>query len=70
VASMLEKVGCEHVKSMGQLDFEISLDNMRSPSAKASNFRRRLFTDIWSAGGKSWLMKPLKRMRERFLFHI
>ena len=61
MASMLEKAGCELVKSMGQLDFEISHDNMRSPSAKASNFERRLFTDIWSAGGKELADEAAKK---------
>jgi hypothetical protein len=34
---MLEKVGCEHVKALGQSDFNTFIDDIRSPSTKASN---------------------------------
>jgi hypothetical protein len=58
------------MKAMGQPDFPFSLDDIGSPSTEASNFGRRFFTNICSARGRSWPMKLLKRMRERFLFHI
>jgi hypothetical protein len=49
---MLEKDGCEHMKVVGQPDFKISLDDIRSPSTETSNFVIRFFIDIWSARGK------------------
>jgi hypothetical protein len=50
---MLKKVGCEHMKAVGQPDFRVFLDDIKSPSTKASNFKRIFFIDIWSDGGRS-----------------
>lgn len=35
-ASMLEKVGCKHVKTIGEPDFEVSLEDGKNPSLEAS----------------------------------
>lgn len=49
---MLEKDGCEHIKTMGQPDFDVSLDDIKSPLDEASDVRKRFFTKDLSTGGK------------------
>lgn len=49
---MLEKYGCEHIKTMGQPDFDVSLDDIKSPLDEASDVRKRFFTKDLSTGGK------------------
>lgn len=39
-ASMLEKTGSEHVKSISCTDFKVSVDDIRHPSTKASNMKK------------------------------
>jgi hypothetical protein len=48
LALMLEKAGCEHIKTVGQSDFKVCLEDIKSPSAEASNVGN-FFVDIWSA---------------------
>lgn len=51
-ALLLEKAGCEHAKGMIHPDHKVSLDLIKLPSSKASDFGWKFFTDIWNAGEK------------------
>jgi hypothetical protein len=37
IAAILEKAGCEHVKSLAQTEASFSIDDMKDPSAEASS---------------------------------
>jgi hypothetical protein len=45
-ASLLEKAGCEHVKVVIHLDHKVSSDLIKHPSAEASDFGRKFFTNV------------------------
>jgi hypothetical protein len=52
VATILEKVGCEHVKTLAQAEAAFSIDDTKDPSAEASLIGGNFSTDIWENGGR------------------
>ena len=46
VANVLEKAGCEHVKTLAQAEAAFSVDDTKDPSAEASLIGGKFFTDI------------------------
>jgi hypothetical protein len=46
VAAILEKIGCEHVKSLAQNEAALSIEDTKDPSAEASLVGGKFFTDI------------------------
>jgi hypothetical protein len=46
VAAILEKAGCEHVKTLAQTKAAFSVDDTKDPSPKASSIGGKFFTDI------------------------
>ena len=51
VATILEKIGCEHVKYLAQTEAALSIEDTKDPSAEASLVGGKFFTDIWENGG-------------------
>jgi hypothetical protein len=47
VSAILEKVGCNHVKTLAQAKAAFSVDDTKDPSAEASLMGGKFFTDIW-----------------------
>jgi hypothetical protein len=52
VAAILEKAGCEHVKTLAQAEAAFSIDDTKDPSAEASSIGGNFFTHIWENGGR------------------
>jgi hypothetical protein len=46
IAAILEKAGCEHVKTLAQTEAALSIDDTKDPSAEASLVGGKFFTDI------------------------
>jgi hypothetical protein len=46
VAAILEKAGCEHVKTLAQAKAAFSIDDTKDPSTEASSIGGKFFTDI------------------------
>jgi hypothetical protein len=46
VAAILEKIGCEHVKSLAQTEAAFSIEDTKDPSAEASLVGGKFFTNI------------------------
>jgi hypothetical protein len=61
VAAVLEKVGCEHVKTLAQAEAVFSVDDTKDPSAEASLIGRNFFTDIWENGGRGMAHEIMKK---------
>jgi hypothetical protein len=61
IAAILEKAGCEHVKSLAQAEAALSIDDTKDPSAKASLVGGKFFTDIWENGGREMAHKIIKK---------
>jgi uncharacterized protein CbrC (UPF0167 family) len=46
IATVLEKKGCDHVKSLAQTEADLSSEDIKDPSAEASLVGGKFFTDI------------------------
>jgi hypothetical protein len=61
VASILEKAGCEHVKTLAQAETTFSIDDTKDPSAQASSIGGKIFTEIWENGGRGMAHEIMKK---------
>jgi hypothetical protein len=61
VAAVLEKAGCEHVKTLAQVEAAFSVDDTKDPSAEASLLGSKFFTDIWDNGGRGMAHEIMKK---------
>jgi hypothetical protein len=61
VAAILEKAGCEHVKTLAQAEAAFSIDDTKDPSAEASLIGGKFFTDIWEYGGREMAHEIIKK---------
>jgi hypothetical protein len=61
VAAILEKIGCEHVKSLVQNKAALSIEDTKDPSAEANLVGGKFFTDIWENGGRGMAHKIIKK---------
>jgi hypothetical protein len=61
VAAILEKIGCEHVKSLAQNEAVLSIEDTKDPSVEASLVGGKFFTDIWENGGRGMAHEIIKK---------
>jgi cell division septum initiation protein DivIVA len=61
VAAILEKAGCEHVKTLAQAEAAFSIDDTKDPSAEASLIGGKFFSDIWENGGRGTAHEIIKK---------
>jgi hypothetical protein len=61
VAAVLEKAGCEHVKTLAQAEAAFSVDDTKDPSAEASLLGDKIFTDILDNGGREMAHQIMKK---------
>jgi cell division septum initiation protein DivIVA len=61
VAAILEKSGCEHVKTLAQAEAALCIDDTKDPSAEASLIGGKFFTDIWENGGRGMAHEIIKK---------
>jgi hypothetical protein len=61
VAAVLEKAGCDHVRTLAQAEAAFSMDDTKDPSAEASFMGGKFFTDIWENGGREMAHEIMKK---------
>jgi hypothetical protein len=61
VAAILEKAGCEHVKTLAQAKAAFSIDDTKDPSAEATSISGKFFTNIWENGGQGMAHAIMKK---------
>jgi hypothetical protein len=61
VAAILEKAGCEHVKTLAQAEAAFSVDDTKDPSTEASSIGGKIFTGIWEDGGRGMAHEIMKK---------
>jgi hypothetical protein len=61
VAAVLEKAGCEQVKTLAQAEAAFSVDDTKDPSVEASLLGGNFFTDIWDNGGREMAHEIMKK---------
>jgi hypothetical protein len=67
IATILERKGCDHVKSLAQSEAALSSEGIKDPSAKASLVGGKFFTDIWDNGGREMAKKLYEKARKVFM---
>jgi hypothetical protein len=61
IATVLERKGCEHVKSLAQSEATLSSEDIKDPSAEASMIGGKFFTDIWDNGGREMVQEIIQK---------
>jgi hypothetical protein len=61
IATILERKGCNHVKSLAQTEAVLSTEDIKDPSVEASLVGGKFFTDIWENGGREMAQEIIKR---------
>jgi hypothetical protein len=61
IVTILEKKGCEHVKSLAQSEAALSSEDIKDPSTEASQVGGKFFTDIWDNGGREMAQEIIQR---------
>jgi hypothetical protein len=61
IVAILEKIDCEHVKSLAQNEAVLSIEDTKDPSVEASLVGGNFFTDIWENGGRGMAHKIIKK---------
>jgi hypothetical protein len=61
VSAILEKAGCNHVKTLAQAEAALSVDDTKDPLAEASLLGGKFFTDIWENGGQEMTHEIMKK---------
>jgi hypothetical protein len=61
IATVLERKGCEHVKSLAQSEAALSSEDIKDPSAEASLVGGKFFTDIWDNGGREMAQEIIQK---------
>jgi hypothetical protein len=67
VAVILEKAGCNHVKTLAQAEAALSVDDTKDPLAEASLIGGNFFTDIWENGGRGMAHEIMKKSKKIFM---
>ena len=61
IVTVLERKGCEHVKSLAQSETALSFEDIKDPSAEASLVGGKFFTDIWDNGGREMAQEIIRK---------
>jgi predicted phage tail protein len=61
IATILERKGCDHVKFLAQSEAALSSEDIKDPSAEASLFGGKFFTDIWDNGGREMTQEIIRK---------
>jgi hypothetical protein len=67
IAAILEKSGCEHVKTLAQAEAVLCINDTKDPSAEASFIGGKFFTDIWENGGRGIAHEIIKKTKKIFM---
>jgi hypothetical protein len=61
IATVLERRGCDHVKSLAQTEAALTTEDVKDPSAEASLVGGNFFTDIWENDGREMAQEIIRR---------
>jgi hypothetical protein len=64
ISAILEKVGCDHIKTMAQAKAAFSVDDTTDPSAEATLMGRKFYNDVWVNGGREMAHEIIKKMKK------
>ena len=59
--SVLEKVGCKHVKAVVQPGLSLSTDDIKNPSVDATSLSGNFYSEVWLKGGREIADEAIRR---------
>jgi hypothetical protein len=61
ISAILEKAGCDHIKTMAQAKAAFSIDDTKDPSAEATLMGGKFYNDVWVNGGREMAHEIIKK---------
>jgi hypothetical protein len=61
ISAILEKAGCDHIKTMAQTEADFSINVTKDPSAEATLMGGKFFNDVWVNGGREMAHEIIKK---------
>jgi hypothetical protein len=61
ISAIMEKAGCDHIKTLAQAEATFSVDDTKDPSAEASLMGGKFYNDIWVNGGREMAHEIMKK---------
>jgi hypothetical protein len=64
IVTILEKKGCEHVKSLAQSEATLSSEDITDPSAEASQVGGKFFMTFGTMAAEKWLKRSFREVKK------
>jgi hypothetical protein len=64
ISAILEKAGCDHIKTMAQAEATFSADDTKDPSAEATLMGRKFYNDVWVNGDREMAHEIIKKIEK------
>jgi hypothetical protein len=61
ISAILEKAGCDHIKTMAQAEAAFSANDTKDPSAEATLMGGKFYNDVWVNGGREMAHEIIKK---------
>jgi cell division septum initiation protein DivIVA len=61
IIAILEKAGCDHVKTITQAEAAFSIDATKDPSVEATLAGKKFYSDVWVNGGRELAHEIIKK---------
>jgi hypothetical protein len=61
VVVILEKADCKHILAAARPGFVFSVEDIKNPSAKASTFGGKFYSDVWMKGGHEMTDEAIRK---------
>jgi hypothetical protein len=61
ISAILEKAGCDRIKTVAQTEAAFSADDTKDPSAEATLMGGKLYNDVWVNGGQEMAHEIIKK---------
>jgi hypothetical protein len=61
ISAILEKAGCDHIKTMAQTEAAFSTDDTKDPLAEATLMGGKFYNDVWVNGGREMAHEIIKK---------
>jgi hypothetical protein len=62
--SLLEKAGCEHAQAVIQLDFSVSVTDIKEPLAEATALSGKFYSEVWMNDDREIADEAIRRNEE------
>jgi hypothetical protein len=61
ISAILENAGCDHIKTMAQVEAAFSADVTKDPSAEATLMGGKFYNEVWVNGGREMAHEIIKK---------